>query len=45
MKVNHRKIILLHIIYARLRFVPIIRYESVKHNTLYKIFTILIYCK
>jgi hypothetical protein len=41
---KHRKIILLYIIYARLRFVPIIRYESLKHNTLYKVCIIFIYC-
>ena len=41
----HRGISLLHIIYAGLRFVPIIRYTSVKHNSFYKMFTIVIICK
>jgi hypothetical protein len=41
---KHRKIILLHIIYARLKFVPIIRYKSVAHNTFYKVSTIVISC-
>jgi len=42
---NHRKIDLIHLIYGGLRFVPIIRYKSVKHNTFFKRFTIFIYCK
>ena len=38
---NHRRIILLYIIYAGLRFVRIIRYTSVKHNSFYKYFQYL----